>query len=148
MLSDVYKRIFLIFGVLTPLSAVFQLARVAQWVRSLDLTAHTNLSPIRHGFPPSFVNYKKGALDSQSQVIKFTSCLPRIRGSHRVLRGSHRVLRLPLVWAVRSNDLTHWATRAPSHFLLCYNTIVINHAHIVYAPCGPLIGESINIWLM
>jgi hypothetical protein len=23
---------------------------------------------------PGFVNYKKGALDSQSQVIKFTSC--------------------------------------------------------------------------
>ena len=33
---------------------------VAQWVRSLDLTAHTSLSPIRHGFAPSFVNYKKG----------------------------------------------------------------------------------------
>ena len=31
-------------------------------------------------------------------------------------------------------------------FLLCYKTIVIN-AHIVYvyAPCGPLIGESINL---
>ena len=35
-------------------------ARVAQWVRSLDLTAHTSLSPIRRGFAPSFVNYKKG----------------------------------------------------------------------------------------
>ena len=33
---------------------------VAQWVRSLDLTAHTSLSPIRRGFAPSFVNYKKG----------------------------------------------------------------------------------------
>ena len=31
--------------------------------------------------PPGFVNYKKGALDSQPQVIKFTSCLPRIGGS-------------------------------------------------------------------
>jgi hypothetical protein len=31
---------------------------VAQWVRWLDLTPHTNLSPIRHGFAPSFVNYK------------------------------------------------------------------------------------------
>ena len=45
-------------------------ARVAQWVRSLDLTAHTSLSPIRHGFTPSFVNYKKGALDSQPQVYQ------------------------------------------------------------------------------
>jgi hypothetical protein len=26
----------------------------------LDLTAHTSLSPIRRGFAPSFVNYKKG----------------------------------------------------------------------------------------
>ena len=38
-------------------------ARVAQWVRSLDLTAHTSLgwlSPIWRGFVHSFVNYKKG----------------------------------------------------------------------------------------
>jgi hypothetical protein len=28
---------------------------------------------------------KKGALDSQSQVIKITSCLPRVGGSLRVL---------------------------------------------------------------
>ena len=31
-------------------------AQVAQWVRSLDLTTHTSLSPIT----PGFVNYKKG----------------------------------------------------------------------------------------
>ena len=29
---------------------------------------------IRCGLAPGFVNYKKGALDSQPQVIKFTSC--------------------------------------------------------------------------
>jgi hypothetical protein len=34
-------------------------ARVAQWIRSLDLTTHTSLSPIQHGFAPGFVNYKK-----------------------------------------------------------------------------------------
>jgi hypothetical protein len=39
---------------------------------------------IRRGFAPSFVNYKKGALDSQLQVIKFTCCLPRIGGSLRL----------------------------------------------------------------
>jgi hypothetical protein len=38
------------------------------------------------GFAPGFVNYKKGALDSQSQVIKFTSCLPMVGGSLQVLR--------------------------------------------------------------
>jgi hypothetical protein len=45
------------------------------------LTTHTSLSPIRRGIAPGFVNYKKGALDSQPQVIKFTSCLPMICGS-------------------------------------------------------------------
>ena len=36
-------------------------ARVAQWVRSLDyLTTRTSLWPIRRGFAPGFVNYKKG----------------------------------------------------------------------------------------
>ena len=38
------------------------------------------LSPIRRGFAPGFVNYKKGALDSQPQVIKLTSCLPMVSG--------------------------------------------------------------------
>jgi hypothetical protein len=36
--------------------------------KALDLTTHTSLSPIRCGFAPSFVNYKKGALDLQPQV--------------------------------------------------------------------------------
>ena len=61
-------------------------ARVAQWVRSLDLATHTSLSPTRRGFAPGFVNYKKDALDSQPQVIKLTSCLPMVGGSLRVLR--------------------------------------------------------------
>jgi hypothetical protein len=34
----------------------------------------------------TFVDYKKGALDSQPQVIKFTSCLPMVGGSRQVLR--------------------------------------------------------------
>ena len=33
---------------------------MAQWVRSLDLTTYTSLSPIRRSFAPSFVKYKKG----------------------------------------------------------------------------------------
>jgi hypothetical protein len=32
------------------------------------------------------VSYKKGAFDSQPQVIKFSSCLPMIGGSLRVLQ--------------------------------------------------------------
>jgi hypothetical protein len=50
------------------------------------ITTHTSLSSIRRGFAPGFVKYKKGALDSQPKVIRFTSCLPMIGGSLRVLR--------------------------------------------------------------
>jgi hypothetical protein len=39
-------------------------------IRSLDLATHTSLSPIRRGFAPTFMNYKKVALDSQPQLIK------------------------------------------------------------------------------
>jgi hypothetical protein len=49
------------------------------------LTTHTSLSPIRRGFAPDFVYYKKGALDSQLQVIKLTTCLPMVGGSLRLL---------------------------------------------------------------
>jgi hypothetical protein len=41
---------------------------------------------INREFVPGFVNYKKGALDSQPQVITFTSCLPMVGGSLWVLR--------------------------------------------------------------
>jgi len=50
------------------------------------LTPHTSLSPIRRGFAPGFVNDKKGALDSQPQMIEFTSCLLMVGGSLWVLR--------------------------------------------------------------
>jgi hypothetical protein len=45
-------------------------ARVAQWVRLLDLTTHTSLSPIRRGFVPSFVNYKKGCNCSCFEIVQ------------------------------------------------------------------------------
>ena len=53
------------------------MARVAQWVRSLDLpvTAHTSLSLIQRGFVPGFINYKKGCtrLAASDQVYKLLS---------------------------------------------------------------------------
>ena len=60
---------------------------VAEWFRKLDyLTIHTSLSLMRRGFAPGFVNYKKGTLNTQTQVIKLTSCLPMVGGSLRVLQ--------------------------------------------------------------
>ena len=49
------------------------------------LTTRTSLSPMRRGFEPGFVHYKKGALDSQPQAIKFTSCFPMVGDSLRLL---------------------------------------------------------------
>jgi hypothetical protein len=60
---------------------------VAQWFRKLDyLKTHTSLSPIRHGFAPGFVNYKKGytrltaASDKAYQLLAygwwFSPCTP------------------------------------------------------------------------
>ena len=82
------------------------------------LTTHTSLSPIRRGFVPCFVNYKKkGALDSQPQAIKFTSCLPMVGGSLRVLRllprtqtGRHDIAEILLKVALKhknSNQTKH-----------------------------------------
>jgi hypothetical protein len=39
-------------------------------------------------FASGFADLKKGALDSQPQVIKLTSCLPMVGGSFRVLQAS------------------------------------------------------------
>jgi hypothetical protein len=39
---------------------------------------------------PSFVNFKKGALDTQLQIIKFTSCLPMVGGTN--FSFGHRVV--------------------------------------------------------
>jgi hypothetical protein len=86
--NDYYNEKFLhtcsiIF--MTDFNPVFR-AQVALWVRYLDyLTTHTSILPIQRGFASGFVKYKKGALDSQPQVIKFISCLPMVGGSLRVL---------------------------------------------------------------
>ena len=45
--------------VLFLLSIALSGARVAQWVRSLDLRTHTSISPIRRGFAPGCVNHKR-----------------------------------------------------------------------------------------
>jgi hypothetical protein len=95
------------------------------------LTTHTSLSPIRRGFVPGFVNYKKGALDSQLQMIKFTSCLPMVGGSLRVLpassitkTGRHDIAEILLKVAlniknqkIKSNQMYSHAMKALTIFL-------------------------------
>jgi hypothetical protein len=105
-------------------------ARVAQWARSLDLTTHTSLSSIRRGFAPSFVNNKKGALDSQPQVIKFTSCLPRVGGSLRVLRLPPPLKLVAMIYPVAeillkvalNTKIQKFNFKCPSHMCLDLNS--------------------------
>ena len=48
------------------------------------LSTHISVSPIRRMFAHGFVNYKKWC--TQLSVIEYTSCLPMVGGSRRVLR--------------------------------------------------------------
>ena len=64
---------------------------------------HTSLPPIQRGFAPGFVNYKKCALDSQPQVIKFTSCLPKVGGSLRVLRLLPPIIRSKQTFSLQTS---------------------------------------------
>ena len=57
-------------------------ARVAQWVRSLDLTTYTSPSPIRRGFASGFVNYKKMC----TRLAVASDTVYQFGGSLRVLR--------------------------------------------------------------
>ena len=67
---------------------------------------------MRRGFAPGFVNYKKGALDSQSQVIKFTSYLPRVDGfspgtpaSSNTKTGRHDITEILLKVALKHQKI-------------------------------------------
>ena len=52
MYVNIFTALFLCFN-------LFHILRVAQRVRSLDLTTHTSLSPMRRGFAHSFVKDNK-----------------------------------------------------------------------------------------
>ena len=98
-------------------------ARVAQWVRSLDLTTHTSLSPIQCGFVPSFVNYKKGctwlaaACDKVYQLLAHGRWFsPGTPASFTTKTGRHDIAEILLKVALKhqkSNQInqktTDWA---------------------------------------
>jgi hypothetical protein len=84
--NDQYTSLFVLFCVLAiALSIVPLLTASGIYKLFYNLKTHTSLSSIRRGFAPGFVNYEKGALDSQPQVIKLTSCFPMVGCSLRVL---------------------------------------------------------------
>jgi len=87
---------------------------VAQWVRSLDLTAHTSLSPIRHGFAPSFVNYKKGCTRLAAASDKVYQLLaqgwwfyPGTPASSTTKTGRHDIAEILLKVALKHQKSNH-----------------------------------------
>ena len=75
------------------------------------LTTHTSISPIRRGFVPGFVNYKKGALDSQPQVIKVYQLLghgrwfsPGTTASSTTKAGRHDIAEILLKVALNTKN--------------------------------------------
>jgi hypothetical protein len=86
------------------------------WIVGLP---NNSCKPISNTAWVRFVNYKKGALDSQPQVIKFTSCLPIVGGSLRVLR------RLPPLnwspwysWNIAESGVKHQRSIKPIQFTM------------------------------
>ena len=86
-------------------------AWVAQWVRSLDLTTHTGLSPIRRGFAPGFVNYKKGctrlaaASDQVNQLLAHGRWFsPGTPASSTTKTGRHDIAEILLKVALNTKN--------------------------------------------
>jgi hypothetical protein len=64
-----------------PRSLLWQGARMAHWLRSLDLTTHTSLSPLRPGFAPGFVNLQQLWMPSGPSISRTRECCWRPSGA-------------------------------------------------------------------
>jgi hypothetical protein len=77
-------------------------------VAQLDyLTTHTSISPIRRGFSPAFVNYKKGKLGSQPQenlqvVCPWSVVLSGYSASSTTITGRHDIAEILLKVALNT----------------------------------------------
>jgi hypothetical protein len=84
---------------------------MAQWVRSLDLTTHTSLSPIRRGFAPGFVDYKIGCTRLETASDKVYQLLahgrwfsPGTPASSTTKTGRHDIAEILLKVALNTNQ--------------------------------------------
>ena len=119
------------FFVMRLLCTLYMRARMAQWVRWLDYpTNHTRLPPISRGFASGFVNYKKGALDSQPHVIKLTSCLPMVGSSlwasYTAKTGHHDIAEILLKLALSTNN------KSINHLIYVWIDLYIVTLYFIY----------------
>jgi hypothetical protein len=78
----------------------------------LDLTAHTSLSLIWHGFAPSFVNYKKGCTRLAATSDKVYQLLaqgwwfsPGTKASSTTKTGCHDIAEILLKVALKQQNI-------------------------------------------
>jgi hypothetical protein len=121
-------------------------ARVAQWVRSLDLTTHTSLSAIRRGFAPGFVNNKKwctwlaAASDKIYQLLAYGWWFsPGTPGSSTTKTGRHDIAELLLKVADQKIKSNHRGAPGNCKSCPCVKTALLAyHGSCPYSSLFPL----------
>ena len=115
-------------------------ARIAQWVRSLDLTVHTSLPLIWLGFAPSFVNYKKGCTRLAAASDKVYQLLaqgrwfsPGTSASSTTKTGRHDIAEILLNVALNTQK------KSPKIILKCVIYYQLNHNKILIS--GPFLSH-------
>ena len=116
---------------------------MAQRVRSLDLTAHTSLSPIWRGFVPSFVNYKKGctrlavASDKVDQLLAqsrwFSPGTPASSttktGCHDIAESAVKTSKIKSNHQISSKAQTHKGIYSPVELRVIYIMLNVEDDH-------------------
>ena len=104
------------------------------------LTTHTSLSPIWRRFAPRFVNYKKGALDSHSHVIKVYQLLahgrwfsPGTPASSTTKFSRHDIAEILLKVVLNTkNQIKSIVVLYLFHYILLFYLFVVSIICIVY----------------
>jgi hypothetical protein len=131
-------------------------ARVAQWVRSLDLTTHSSLSPIRRGFAPGFVSYIKGSTRLSAASDKVYQLLahgrwfsPGTPASSTTKTGRHDIAEILLKVAIKhqkSNQINGFEISWLSNLLIltvpgeCYSRNALCALSLV----SPFLFRTVN----
>ena len=101
---------------------------VAQWVRSLDQTTHTSLSPIRRGFAPGFVNYIKGCTRLAAASDKVYQLLAHGRwfspASSTTKSGRHDIAEILLKVALNAKKNQIKSNLLPSYLNIYFHILL------------------------
>ena len=132
-------------------------ARVAQWVTSLDLTTHASPSPIRRGFAPGFVNYKKGCTRLAATSDKVYQLLAHGRwfspASSTTKTGRHDIAEILLKVALKHQKsinlmVLFWGERRQKLTIVWSSTVnvykramIMIVKHFLYTTCKSVRGS-------